>query len=71
MNERRWKAKWPDQQGREQEYWFSGPDNRMLARIDFQLNLMDQGIPCPSDFILEEGRPVFPVAHRLNTLGRL
>lgn len=71
MNERRWKALWTDQWGYPQEYWFYGPDNLMLARIDFQLNLMDQGISCPNEFELEEGRPVFPVAPRLDTLRRL
>lgn len=70
MDERRWKATWTNQWGDPQEYWFSGPDNRMLARIDFQLKLMDQGIPCPNEFELEEGRTVFPVVPRLNTLGR-
>jgi hypothetical protein len=70
MNERRWKATWFDQWGNPQEYLFYAPDNRMLARIDFQLKLMEQGKACPNAFELEEGKPVFPVTPRLDTLRR-
>ena len=53
MNEQRWKATWRDQGG-EREYLFSAPDNRAVARVDFQLKLMAQGKPVPRAFELEE-----------------
>lgn len=62
MNERRWKASWRDQKGYVQEYRFTAPDNRMLARIDFQLKWAQQGRPIPNNFALEEGHPVIHVA---------
>lgn len=70
MNERRWKATWRDQKGYLQEYLFYAPDSRVLARIDFQLRLMEQGRPVPNVYELEEGTLVVQVVPRISTLRR-
>ncbi len=70
MNERRWKAIWYDQKGYLQEYLFNAPDSRVLARVDFQLKLMEQGRSIPSAYELEEGNLVVRVVPRISTLRR-
>lgn len=67
MNERRWKALWRDQKGHLQEYRFTAPDDRILARIDFQLKWVQQGKPIPHHFELEEGYPVIQVVPSRST----
>jgi hypothetical protein len=53
-HKRRWRAIWRDQRGNLQEELFYAPDNRGLARIDFQLHLLEMQLPCPHTFELEE-----------------
>jgi hypothetical protein len=51
---------WVDHLGRPREYLFLGVESRVVARIDFQLRLMDQGEPVPNEFELEEATIVLP-----------
>lgn len=60
MNKRRWKATWYEE-GHLREYIFYAPESRMLARVDLQLKLVEQGKPVPRTFELEEGYPVIGV----------
>ncbi len=50
----RWLATWTDNRGREREYLFIGPDDRVLARLDFQLKLIDAREPVPNQFEIEQ-----------------
>lgn len=68
MYTRRWKATWRDQSGHLQEYIFSAPDSRVIARVDFQIKLMDQGRPVPNLFDLEEGKIVVGVVPSIKEL---
>lgn len=70
MHTRQWRATWRDQQGEMQEYIFLAPDNRVIAGIDFQLRLLDQGRPVPEMFELEEGRQVVAVVPSLKEVAR-
>lgn len=60
MNNRRWKATWYED-GHLREYIFDAPENRMLARLDLQLKLIERGQPVPHTFELEEGNSVICV----------
>lgn len=70
MHTRQWRATWRDQQGERQEYIFLAPDNRVIAGIDFQLRLLDQGRSVPEVFELEEGRQVETVVPSLKEVAR-
>ncbi len=56
-NEVRWVATWTDNTGREREYLFIGPDDRVLARLDFQLKLIDAKEAVPNQFEIEQAPP--------------
>ena len=68
MYTRQWKAKWIDQDGRQNEYRFTTTDNRIIAGIDFRMKLIEQGRPVPAFFDLEEGRRVVRVVPSLREL---
>jgi hypothetical protein len=70
MHTRQWKATWRDQQGEPQAYVFLAPDNRVIAGVDFQFRLLDQGRPVPEIFELEEGRQVVTVVPSLREVAR-
>jgi hypothetical protein len=59
-NETRWIATWTDHMGQSREYLFYSVESRVIARVDFQLRLMDQGEPVPNEFELEEATTVLP-----------
>jgi hypothetical protein len=50
----RWIATWTDRMGRPREYIFESEASRVIARVDFQLRLMEQREPVPNEFELEE-----------------
>lgn len=68
MHTRRWKAAWIDSDGAQHEYHFASEDNRILAEIDFRMKLIDQGLPVPQYFTLEEGRKIIQVVPSLKEL---
>ena len=52
----RWRASWVDGLGRRREYIFDGPASRGVARVDFQLKIVDSGEAVPTTFDLDEVR---------------
>lgn len=68
MYTRQWKATWSDQDGTRHEYIFATSDNRMIAGIDFRLQMLEQGITVPESFELEEGRRIVRVVPSLREL---
>jgi hypothetical protein len=57
MASQRWRAKWQDELGREREFLFDSLNNRMIARIDFQLKCLhvaSGALHVPEAFELEE-----------------
>ncbi|HEX7737586.1 MAG TPA: hypothetical protein VF458_22245 [Ktedonobacteraceae bacterium] len=57
MATQRWRAKWRDEMGREREFLFDSLNNRMVARIDFQLKCLhvaSGAIHVPEVFEMEE-----------------
>jgi hypothetical protein len=53
-NNTKWLASWVDNAGNKRTYTFHGPNSRVVARVDFQLQLMEQKEPVPDEFELEE-----------------
>ena len=49
-----WRATWVDARGRRRELLFNGSPHRGIARIDFQLKVVERGEPLPGAFHLEE-----------------
>jgi hypothetical protein len=69
--QRRWKATWFDPWGQPHELNFIGAESRIVARIDFQLTMMDMGLPVPNSFELEEETQILPRIPRFTThVGR-
>jgi hypothetical protein len=64
-NDTKWMATWIDHMGRSREYIFYSVDSRVVARVDFQLRLMDQSEKIPNEFELEEATMVLPTVPRL------
>jgi hypothetical protein len=60
MNQTRWIATWVDHTGLSREYSFFSVESRVVARVDFQLRLMEQREPVPNEFELEEATIVLP-----------
>jgi hypothetical protein len=50
----KWVATWTDRMGRSREYLFESEESRTIARVDFQLRLMECREPVPNEFELEE-----------------
>jgi hypothetical protein len=69
VSKQRWIATWHEG-GYSQEYIFYAPGSRILARLDFQLKLIEQGKPVPTHFELEEGQPVIYVVPNAGTVRR-
>ena len=59
-NQIRWRATWRDHRGQPRELVFEGPESRVVARVDFQLKLMEMGDAVPNQFDLDEGTIVLP-----------
>jgi hypothetical protein len=53
-NNTRWIARWVDGVGRQRTCVFDGPDNMVVARLDFQLKLIDWHERIPNEFELEK-----------------
>ncbi len=70
MEQRQWIARWCDYNLNQHEYIFIDPDNRVIARIDFQLKLMGQGKKVPAYFELEEGRLINRVVPSVAEVAR-
>jgi hypothetical protein len=70
-NQRRWKATWFDSWGQAHELDFIGAESRIIARVDFQLTLMDMKQPIPNQFELEEETQILSRLPRFTThVGR-
>ena len=54
MYQQQWVARWITPDGTLHELVFSSTQERMIARIDFVLKLMDMDIPRPNEYELEE-----------------
>ena len=50
----RWVARWLTQDNKPQAYIFTAPDNRMIARLDFRLKMIDMGVVAPQHFEVDE-----------------
>ena len=56
MHQQYWIARWITPDGTAHEVIFPSMQERMIARIDFVLKLMDMDIPRPNEYELEEAR---------------
>ena len=58
--EQRWVARWTTPNGIPQEFFFYSTCERMIARIDLMLKLMEMEMPRPNEYELEETRSGLP-----------
>ncbi len=54
QKETKWRAIWIDYTGRVREYHFTSEDSFVVARLDFQLRLLDRRERIPDEFELDE-----------------
>ena len=58
--QQRWVARWTTPNGMSQEFFFYSTCERMIARIDLMLKLMEMEMPRPNEYELEEARSGLP-----------
>lgn len=69
--QKRWIARWKTKNGTPQQLVFYSVESRGIARLDFQLKLMDMHIPVPDAFEPDDNTLLIPPVPHLTLLGRV
>lgn len=69
--QKRWIARWQTKNGLPQQLIFYSVESRGIARLDFQLKLIDMHLAVPDEFELDDNTLLIPPVPRLTTLERL
>lgn len=68
--QKRWIARWHTKNGTPQELIFYSVESRGIARLDFQLKLIDRHVPVPDEFTLDDETLLIPPGPHLLVLLR-